>query len=80
MTNEKAIETLTQLCQEAFEALEECDDTINKLKEHNQFLTDTIVNNNLGKITAERRRLLNENRALKKEIILLTGKIKQLRS
>jgi len=79
MTNEKAIETLGQVCEECFNTLEECTDAINKLKEENRFLTDTIVNNGLARITTERRRILEENRALKKEIVLLTEAIKRLR-
>ncbi len=73
MTSEETIEALVQSCNDLMKMVE-------KLKNENQFLTDTIINNNLGKITCERRQILKENRGLKKEISLLMGKINQLRS
>ncbi len=76
-----------QLLVEMTETLEEANKVNNtyatmldKLEKENKFLSDTIVQYKLGLITTERRKLINENRSLKKEVSLLMGKIKQLRS
>ena len=50
MDKDEAIQKLSELCQELM-------DIISSLKDENSFLTDTIVNANLGKITEERRTL-----------------------
>ena len=76
-----------QLLVEMTETLEEANKVNNtyatmldKLEKENKFLSDTIVQYKLDLITTERRKLINENRSLKKEVSLLMGKIKQLRS
>lgn len=51
MTEDKAIESLLESC-------EDFKETIDRLTEENAFLTDTIEKNNLGKIAAERQALL----------------------
>ncbi len=78
---------IQQLLVEMTEALEEAHEVqkryaamLDEIEKENCFLSDTIVKNKLGLITTERRHLLNENRALKKEVALLIGKIKQLRA
>lgn len=71
------IEEMTKALQEALETFQEYSEAIDKLKDENKFLTDTIIKNKMSQITVERREILDENRRLKEVIVLLVGCLKK---
>ena len=54
------IETLTESLNTAVDVINSLKEAIDELVKENKFLADTIVNANYGKITVERRKLLEE--------------------
>ncbi len=71
------IEEMTKALQEAIIIQHKHSVAINKLKDENKFLTDTIIKNKMSQITVERREILDENRRLKEVIVLLVGCLKK---
>ena len=47
---------------------------VDNLKKENMFLTDVIIESKMGRITEERRRLIDENKKLQYEIGRLSQK------
>lgn len=71
------IEEMTKALEEAMETQKRYSEVLDKLKNENQFLADTILNDKLGLITTERREIIDENRRLKEVIVLLLGCLKK---
>ena len=56
------IETLSESLNTAVDVINSLKEAIDELVKENKFLADTIVNANYGKITVERRKLLEEQK------------------
>ena len=67
MSTEQLLEEMTKALQDALDTQTLCSETIDKLEKENQFLTDTILQKKLGKITEERRSLLEKMRKTKEK-------------
>ena len=76
---ERLLDEMTQALQECMEVQDRYSEKLDELVAENQFLTDTIIQSKLGKITVERRHLIEENRMLKRKIYLLVEVIAKLR-
>ena len=75
MENEKEVQQLlaemTEALQEANETQERYSTKLAELIKENEFLSETIVKHKLGLITTERRKIIEENEKLKRELSLL---------
>lgn len=72
------IETLTKYLNEAIDVINSLNEAIDELIKENTFLADTIVNANYGKITVERRELLQELEQAKQERVEYEMKLEAL--
>ena len=62
---EQTIKQLTDALNECIEIQDQLSEALTECENENTFLTETIVNNNLGLIVTERRELLSKNRDIK---------------
>ncbi len=76
---ERLLDEMTQALQAAIEVQKRYSEILDEYVAENQVLTDTIIQSKLGKITVERRHLIEENRMLKRKIYLLVEVIAKLR-
>ncbi len=60
ITSDEFMQEMVKALQDAIEVQEKYSETLTKLEEENQFLTDTIIQNKLGNIVSERRDLLTK--------------------
>ncbi len=65
LSTEQLIEEMTNALKDAIEVQQRYSEMLDKLTEENQFLTETITQNNLGRLSTERRKLIEENREIK---------------
>lgn len=79
MNKDETINKLTEACLELMQLINDCNDTIVELDEENTFLTETIINSKMSKITTERRQIqakLNKTEAASKNAISEANAIK----
>lgn len=72
------IETLTESLKTAIDVINSLNAAIDELIKENEFLADTIVNANYGRITVERRELLSELEQAKQEKVEYELKLEKL--
>lgn len=72
------IETLTESLKTAIDVINSLNAAIDELIKENEFLADTIVNANYGRITIERRELLSELELAKQEKVEYELKLEKL--
>ena len=67
MSAEEDVIQLAEACQTLIDMVNQCNDTIDELKQENTFLTDTIIQSKLCQITVERRELKDRMKKIKED-------------
>ncbi len=71
------VEELSYALKDAIVVHNKAMETVKEAIKENSLLTETIIHSKLGTIADERRKILEENETLKKEVMLLSGLLLQ---